>query len=172
MQTWFRYSANTSHRITGTWKNTSADCLIWHGPKGLGLCPDHQSKRQHKGLSITVPAPAACDLKAQGMSGESAGSTYAVGAGGGGGTDWNSPLKFSWKQSNACSCKPYLMTLCMIRHCGECSPGSAVQHDEKTVGARAGHIRIDVLAPLMDSVHRGYGGVHRAKWNRNSPQLC
>lgn len=55
------------------------------------------------------------------------------------------------------------MTLGMIRHCGECSPGTAAQHDEKTVGARAGRIRIDVLAPLMGSVHRGYGGGHRAE---------
>lgn len=50
-----------------------------------------------------------------------------------------------------------------IRHCRECSPGKAAQCDEKTVGARARHIRIDVLAPLLDSVHRGHVGVHRAK---------
>ena len=42
------------------------------------------------------------------MSGESAGITYAVGEGGGGGMYWNSPLKFSWKQSNACSRKHHL----------------------------------------------------------------
>lgn len=39
-------TTNTSYRIMGTWKNTSAYCLIWHVAKCWELCPDHQSKRQ------------------------------------------------------------------------------------------------------------------------------
>lgn len=105
-------------------------------------------------------APAACGQKGKGMSGDTAGSADTVGAGGGGGMLRNSPLKYSLKRSNACSCKHHVLITQYVS--GTVETLTTKDSTASCKDARVGHIRIDTLAlPLglcWEALHWCVGG--------------
>lgn len=135
MQTRFK-STNTSHGITGTWKNIFADCLIWHianvwdpiltivlrdsVPRNLRIinsCPSsnyHWPKRKN-------------NIKE---------ASWECRHNGGEGMHWKSPLK----SSNVYTASLTDHIVC-TRHCRGCSQWKVAQLTVNITGTRVKYIR-------------------------------